>query len=237
MKDRTYAVRVHPRRLLAVAAAVVLTMGLGGIALAASATSSSPVINGCFNKKTGALRVITAASPSCGSEPKISWSKAGPPGNGYAFVTTNGRLNTFGQDEADGPVINKKGTYFVNVNAHLNIASFTAGGSGFCALDLFKDPTFIFEIFSAWDYPGPGSNLNGEYPESTSGMVSAPGPGYQLILACFDNSFNSVQVSSATWLSSPVSATPSVTLGAPPAVTRHFGAGHIDFGGFRRGQR
>jgi hypothetical protein len=221
MKGMTLGVRAYPRRLLAVAGAIVLVAGLGGIALAASASSRSSVIDGCYNKTTGALRVITAHSKTCGSQAKISWNKAGPAGNGYAFTSTAGSLNVYDQSEADGQVITKKGTYFVNVNANLNISAYTAASSGFCALDLVKgstpSETYLRDIFSAWAYSYAGSANDGVYPESTSGMVSAPAAGYRLALFCYDSSANIVAITSATWLVSPVSATASSTA----AIARH----------------
>jgi hypothetical protein len=214
------------RRWLAGAGAIVITGGLSGVALAAdavpratmNANAASAVIKGCFNRTSGSLRVLTSHSRSCGSERKISWNQKGRAGNGYAFKTTPGTINKFSLEEADGPVVKKVGTYFVNVNAQLNIAAYTRGGSGFCALDI-TDPTgsvFVFEIFSAWDYSGPGSNVNGSYPFASSGMVyvAAKRIGYQFVVACFDNSFTTVRVKSAVWTISPVSARSSDIVGA-----------------------
>ena len=225
------------RRWLAVVGAIVITGGLSGVALAADATASgtlnakaSTVIKGCFNGRTGALRVVTASSPSCGSQRKISWNQAGPRGpvgNGYAFKKTTGTVNKYGDSESDGPIVMKAGTYFVNVSANLDISAYTSGGSGFCALDLVSSDgnTFVFDIFSAWDYPAPGSNLNNSYPFSSSGMihVAASRIGYQFFLACFDNSFANVPVTSGTWTVSPVSATSSSTVPVAPEHTSTLG--------------
>jgi hypothetical protein len=210
------------RRLLAAAGAVAITAAVSGVALAADASRAIPdagtVIKGCFDSRSGALRVLTPRSSSCGSERKISWNQTGPAGNGYAFKSTPGTINTFGEGEANGPVVTKAGTYFVNVNAQLNIAPYTSGGSGFCALDVTNstDSVFVFEIFSAWDYPAPASNLNNSYPFASSGMVpvTARRVGDHLLLVCFDSSFNTVPVKSATWIVSPVSATSSATVRA-----------------------
>jgi hypothetical protein len=217
------------RRWLAVVGAIVITGGLSGVALAADAgtlsAKGSAVIKGCFNGRTGALRVVTSSSPSCGSQRKISWNQTGPRGpvgNGYAFKKTTGTVNKYGGSEADGPIVTKAATYFVNVSAALDISAYTSGGSGFCALDVVSSDgsTFVFDIFSAWDYPGPGSNLNNSYPFSSSGMVhvAASRIGYQFILACFDNSFAVVPVMSGTWTISPVSATSSSTV---PVAAEH----------------
>jgi hypothetical protein len=211
------------RRVLAGAGAVAITAGLSGVALAADAiTTSSPspaaatVIKGCYNSTSGALRVITPHSKSCGSERKISWNQAGPAGNGYAFTSTSGLLDKFGGKESDGPVVTKPGTYFVNVTAQLNISSYTTGGAGFCALDLVTSTpsiNYIFEDFSAWNYPAAGSDIKGAYPFASSAMihVSAKQTKYQFALSCFDNSFTTVPVKTGTWLVSPVSATTSAT--------------------------
>lgn len=220
----------------------MITVGLSGVALAADATgtanipAASTVIKGCFNSTSGALRVLTPHSNSCGSERKISWSQTGPAGNGFAFKSTTGSLNILGEQEADGPTVRKAGTYFVNVNAQLNITSYTSGGSGFCALDIANgsaSPEFIFEIFSSWGYPGPASNLNGSYPFASSGLVpvTAKRIGYQFVLACFDNSFATVPVKSATWVISPVSATASGSVPNAPAAS--FGHSTVGPAGFR----
>lgn len=149
-----------------------------------------------------------------------------PSGNGFAFKSTTGSLDVLGEHEADGPAVRKAGTYFVNVNAQLNITPYTSGGSGFCALDIANasaSTEFIFEIFSSWNYPGPASNLSGSYPFASSGLVpvTAKRVGYHFVLACFDNSFATVPVKSATWVISPVSATASGSVpNVAPAVSR-----------------
>jgi hypothetical protein len=225
------------RRLLVGVGAVALVGGLSGAALAADATAAgpaagaSPVIKGCYNATSGALRVLTSHSKSCGTERKISWSQAGPPGNGYAFTSTTGTIGKFDGEESDGPVVKKAGTYFVSVNAQLNLAAYTSAVAGNCALDLAHhlSPTtisYVYAIFSPWSYPQSPVAIDGAYPFSVSGMVqvSAKRIGYQLILGCLDSSLHFVAVKSATWLVSPVSAAPGTsvpghsTLG--PAGTR-----------------
>jgi hypothetical protein len=209
------------RRLLAGAGAVAIFAALSGVALAGVATgtagsASSKVIKGCYNSKSGALRVLTSHSKSCGSEKKISWNQTGPAGNGYAFTTMSGKTSKFGEMESDGPVVTKAGTYFVNFTGTLNITPYTSGGAGFCGLDLAHgttSTTFVFEIFSGWGYPEPAVDISNAYPFASSGMihVSAKQTGYQLALFCFDNSFNEVPVMTGTWLVSPVSARSSTT--------------------------
>src|ERR1700683_2872598 len=125
------------RQLLIGAGTVVITIGLSGAALAADATSTvagaGTPIKGCFNAQSGALRVLTPHSKTCGSERKISWNQAGTPGpagNGYAFTSTSGKNNIYGGDESDGLAVTKAGTYFVNVTAKLDIAAYTSGTGG-----------------------------------------------------------------------------------------------------------
>ncbi len=226
------------RRLLAGAGAVVITASLSAVALAADAPDtaavSSAVIKGCFNGTSGALRVLTPHSRSCGSDKPISWNQAG---NGFAFTSTAGTDNKFGDSEADGQVVKKAGTYLVTVAAKLNIAAYTSGGAGFCALDLVhgtKMTKFVFEIFSEWGYPAPALNVNNVYPFTSSGMVkvTAKQVGFQFGLFCFDNSFSVLPIKSATWLVSPVSATQSAKV---PAVAPATSTGHSTVGpaGFR----
>ena len=226
-------------RLLGGAVVVAITAGVSGVALGAGSNGTT-VIRGCVNSKSGALRVLTSHNGSCGSERKISWNKTGPTGktgpagrtggagrtgpagNGYAFSRTTGTSNKFGVAELDGPVLTKAGTYFVNVTAKLNIAAYTSGGSGLCALDLAtKTPklTYVFEIFSEWGYPEAADNIENLYPFGSSGMIRvlASQTHDQLILSCDDNSFVSVPVASGTWLVSPVSAASSGTATASVA--------------------
>ncbi len=222
MRDLRVSERLA-RRLLAGAGAIAVAAGLSGVALAAdasgTATKASAVIKGCFNSQTGALRVVTPHSKTCGSESKISWNEAGPAGpagNGFAFVSTAGGTNKYDGDESDGQVVTKSGTYFVNFTGTLNISAYTSGGSGFCALDLAKGTTstkFVFGIFSQWSYPAAAANISNEYPFASSGMihVASSHVGYQLILECFDNSFSLVPVSTATWRVSRVTSTKSAT--------------------------
>jgi hypothetical protein len=203
------------QRLLAGVGAIAITAALSGAALAADTTpaitAASTVIKGCFNATSGALRVLTSHGKTCGSEHAISWNQAG---NGYAFTTTKGTLNKYSLAESDGTVLTKAGTYFVNVAAKLNIATYTTGGAGFCALDLVHGTTgtkFVFEIFSPWSYPAPALNIENTYPYGSGGMirVTAKQAGFQLGLFCLDNSFTIVPVKSATWIVSPVSASSS----------------------------
>jgi hypothetical protein len=209
------------RRLLAGAGAIVLAGAVSGVALGADATTtaSAKVIKGCYSASSGALRVLTSHSKSCGKEKKISWNSQGPAGNGFAFGTTGGKFNKYLGGEADGPVVSKAGTYFVNVTGTLNIAAYTSGGSGFCALDLAHGSgsvIYVFEIFSTWDYPAAAIGINNAYPFASGGMVhvSASQTGDQFVFVCFDNSFQTVKPAKATWLVSPVSATTSAVASA-----------------------
>lgn len=70
---------VLTRTRAALVAALVLSAA-GGAAVA-SIPSSDGLISGCYSTKDGALRVIDAASQSCGkNEVAISWNRTGPAG-------------------------------------------------------------------------------------------------------------------------------------------------------------
>lgn len=72
-------IRIGRRALLLTTIAVVL-LGAGGIAYA-TIPSGAGVINGCYQKVNGQLRVIDAASASCrNDETPLSWSQTGPAG-------------------------------------------------------------------------------------------------------------------------------------------------------------
>jgi Collagen triple helix repeat (20 copies) len=62
-----------------VAGFAVLIVG-GGVALA-TIPSSSGVVNGCYNKTSGALRVIDPAAANCSNgESPLNWNQTGPQG-------------------------------------------------------------------------------------------------------------------------------------------------------------
>jgi hypothetical protein len=71
----------HRRRLLLACTGTIVVASVG-VAYAAIPNSGNGVINGCYEKKTGILRVIDAqAGKSClGFETPISWSQKGEPG-------------------------------------------------------------------------------------------------------------------------------------------------------------
>lgn len=63
------------------AVVVALVLSAGGGAAVASIPSSDGLISGCYSTKDGGLRVIDAASQSCGKgEAAISWNRTGPAG-------------------------------------------------------------------------------------------------------------------------------------------------------------
>ena len=71
------------RRVIFVSGAMALVLGVGGAALAASTgtAASKTTISGCYNSRTGTLRVLTPSHARCGKgELKISWDKQGPTG-------------------------------------------------------------------------------------------------------------------------------------------------------------
>ena len=72
-------VRHSPRRRLLAVAAGLITLVFAGVALA-TIPDDGGVISGCY-AKTGALRVIDAATSQCKSgETALSWNQAGPNG-------------------------------------------------------------------------------------------------------------------------------------------------------------
>ena len=73
--------RFVPRRLGAGAiGGSMLVLLAGGVAVA-SIPDGSGVFHGCYNKKSGQLRIIDSPSASCRhNEIAISWSQTGPPG-------------------------------------------------------------------------------------------------------------------------------------------------------------
>jgi hypothetical protein len=88
------------RGMRIVLAATAMLAGAAGVALA-TIPGSAGVINGCYEKRTGILRVIdTEAGKTCTSfETPISWNQAGPKGDpGPA-----GPAGPTGADGAPGP--------------------------------------------------------------------------------------------------------------------------------------
>jgi hypothetical protein len=76
--------RNHPSRRALVLSVATLALALGaGVAYATIPASGSGVISGCYEKRTGILRVIdTEAGKNCTSfEMPISWNKKGDTGN------------------------------------------------------------------------------------------------------------------------------------------------------------
>ncbi len=73
--------RAHLPSPALVLASVALAVALGGAAWAAIPTAEG-VIHGCYNKRSGQLRVInTAAHARCGrKEAELNWEEFGPPG-------------------------------------------------------------------------------------------------------------------------------------------------------------
>jgi hypothetical protein len=72
---------IRRKRALVGLSAVLLLIGLGGIAYA-TIPDSEGVIHGCYRKSTGSLRVIdTDAGETCSSAEKpVSWNQTGPTG-------------------------------------------------------------------------------------------------------------------------------------------------------------
>lgn len=74
---RPRSARMRRGRVLAAALAVLAAGAVGGVVVTrAEATAPSTSISGCFDTKTGALRLLTSDSPSCtASEAPLSWNE------------------------------------------------------------------------------------------------------------------------------------------------------------------
>src|SRR4051794_10472909 len=59
--------------------ALALVIALGGVGIA-SITGSDGVINACYAKKSGAVRVVKAGKKCAKGEKPISWNQQGPQG-------------------------------------------------------------------------------------------------------------------------------------------------------------
>jgi hypothetical protein len=73
-------------RLTPLTAAVLASVGTACVlavgAAVASVPASSGVISACYDKRTGALRVIHAARKTCRSgEARLTWNQRGVPGS------------------------------------------------------------------------------------------------------------------------------------------------------------
>jgi hypothetical protein len=206
------------RRLLTATAAVTLALGLGGVALAAS-SGGSTVIKGCYDKTSGALRVLTPHANSCGSgTQEISWNQVGPPGKpgakgkqgakgnsgpGYNFTQYIGSNNQLGHEEVDGPSV-RNGNYMVVITA---VVDTDAGDEDECQLE---DYYGLFQSNPLWPVSGDTFQANGVVQLTTLITVSgAPKPD-QLFLYCVDEGDEGapeLEVQASTWDVSPVNIT------------------------------
>lgn len=71
--------RARRPAVLSAAAAVMLLAGAGG-AVAASTGGSGTVLNGCYSKSDGALRLLKAGQHCKSNEIAVSWNQTGPAG-------------------------------------------------------------------------------------------------------------------------------------------------------------
>ena len=80
------------------AAAVGLLVGAAGVGLASLASAKTTVINGCYSRRTGVLRVINiSAGQHCRpGEAALTWNRIGPAG-------PQGRQGTTGAQGTTGP--------------------------------------------------------------------------------------------------------------------------------------
>ena len=102
VRDITRAIGRRSVRLPLAIGLIGILAFTGGMVYAAIPNSETGVINGCFEKNIGLLRVIdTQAGKSCTRwETPISWSQAGPPG----VAGAQGLQGERGADGAEGPV-------------------------------------------------------------------------------------------------------------------------------------
>lgn len=110
-------VRHIPTRTLAVSAAALGLIAVGGIA-GASIPGTGNAINGCYTTANGALRVIdTTAGPCKKGETALNWNQSGQPGapgtdgadgvSGYERKTGGTQTFTFQQETPDfGDLVN-----------------------------------------------------------------------------------------------------------------------------------
>ena len=81
MNSRINTKRRWGRKTLAGAAAGLAVLIVGGGVAMATIPGSGGVINGCYNKTGGALRVIDTAAASCSNgESALNWNQTGPQG-------------------------------------------------------------------------------------------------------------------------------------------------------------
>jgi len=71
----------HPARSVWIVTAALAALAVAGGAAYVTIPDGGGVINGCYNRQSGALRVIDTASAGCrAAEIAISWSQSGPQG-------------------------------------------------------------------------------------------------------------------------------------------------------------
>jgi len=81
MNTRTKTKQRWGRGTLAILAAVLAVLVVGGGVALATIPGGGGAINGCYNKSSGALRVIDSTVASCSNgESAISWNQTGPQG-------------------------------------------------------------------------------------------------------------------------------------------------------------
>jgi hypothetical protein len=126
------------KRSTLVALVVGLGVTAGGIAYA-SIPDSNGLIQGCYQKTSGALRVIDTGGKGCtGSEKPLSWGRTGPPGTNGANGVSGYEL-VWHEELYQAPF----GTDPVNVGSVAMCPSgkFATGGGG--EVSFFSDDLFI----------------------------------------------------------------------------------------------
>ncbi len=74
--------RAREQRRLVLGAAGAVVVGAVGVSAAYASIPDQGVYTGCYNVRTGALRVVDPAKQQCNttSEKQITWNQQGPPG-------------------------------------------------------------------------------------------------------------------------------------------------------------
>ena len=131
MRDREVVLQLKVSRRMVAVAAMIFAFALGAVAVGTVFAQDTTTINGCVNKKTGALRVVSDPSACTSGETPISWNQQGPPG-ADGVVGTDGQdgktiLNGSGTPAAD---LGSEGDFYIDTSANDIYGPKSAGGWG-----------------------------------------------------------------------------------------------------------
>jgi hypothetical protein len=147
MTHRVLNHRPSPAMVVAVAA---LLVAVGGVAFAAIPDSQG-VIHACYQKTTGALRVVDSAGNCRRSETPIEWNQHGPPGQGNLRALGDIRLSN-----GESRDLVREGPLTLTAQCRLDFAPFP------------NEPDFKFDeaevlVSTSEDHAAFGSASAGEY--------------------------------------------------------------------------